>query len=262
MFGRLFGPPKCPVDEQVQQWVDMRWHWLCDTFGRAHLQSARVILPRHEDFPDDYDANDLATIRQLFDRVCEYMGLTPNRIEFGIYTAEKERIRPFTEIRLDAGAAVGLYERIHNGCKVWVAEQQLDDPMSLVATCAHELAHELLLGQERITNESADHEPLTDLLTIYLGLGIFGANAAVTASSGFDGGVSFWKVGRQGYLDLRTFGYALSLFARMRGEVKPAWAKELRLDVRDSFRKGLAFLAEQDDPRFRPLWCHGSDSRT
>lgn len=253
MLGRWFGPPKCPVDEHVQQWVDARWNWLCDTFGRDRLRSARVILPIHNDFPEDYDANDLSTIRLLFDRVCTYMGLTPERMDFGVYTTEKERIREFTEIRLDFASSVGLYERTPGGCKVWVAEQQLDDPMSLVATCAHELAHELLLGQERITDEAADHEPLTDLLTVYFGLGIFGANAAVTASSGFEGGVSFWKVGRQGYLDLRTYGYALALFARMRGEVKPAWAKELRLDVRDAFKKGLAFLAERDDPRFRPV---------
>jgi hypothetical protein len=55
-------------------------------------------------------------------------------------------------------------------------------PMSLVATIAQELGHVLLLADGRISRERQDHEPLTDLLTVFFGLGVFTANAAFEQS--------------------------------------------------------------------------------
>jgi hypothetical protein len=37
-----------------------------------------------------------------------------------------------------------------------------------VATVAHELGHARLLGEERVTGDRPDGEPLTDLATVYL----------------------------------------------------------------------------------------------
>jgi len=50
--------------------------------------------------------------------------------------------------------------------------------MGLIGTTAHEVAHVLLLADGRISREEPDMEPFTDLLTVYLGLGIFTANTA------------------------------------------------------------------------------------
>jgi hypothetical protein len=54
----------------------------------------------------------------------------------------------------------------------------IKDPMILVATVAHELGHLILLSDGHIDRSAADHEPMTDLLTVFLGLGIFTANSA------------------------------------------------------------------------------------
>jgi hypothetical protein len=48
----------------------------------------------------------------------------------------------------------------------------------LVATLAHELGHIILLRPGLIKRTKEDMEPLNDLLTIFLGFGIFTANAA------------------------------------------------------------------------------------
>lgn len=50
-----------------------------------------------------------------------------------------------------------------------IAESQLEDPESLMATLVHELAHHLLLGGKRLTSDVADHELVTDLLPLYHG---------------------------------------------------------------------------------------------
>ena len=52
-------------------------------------------------------------------------------------------------------------------------------PFSIVATCAHELAHVVLLGQGRISLDAEDHEQLADLLPVFFGLGVFSANAVI-----------------------------------------------------------------------------------
>ena len=50
-------------------------------------------------------------------------------------------------------------------------------PRSLIAAIAHELGHVLLLGGGLISATRRDGEPLTGLVTVYLGMGIFTANA-------------------------------------------------------------------------------------
>ena len=118
--------------------------------------------------------------------------------------------------------------------------------MSLVATAAHELCHVHLLGDGRVPRDEEDHEPLTDLLTVCLGLGIFGANAAVRDSTWADGRMHGWSVSRAGYLQQPTWAYALALFAHYRDERRAAWAKHLRTDVRSAYRAAERYLANRD----------------
>jgi hypothetical protein len=87
-----------------------------------------------------------------------------------------------------------------------------------------------------------DHEQLTDLLTVYLGFGVITANAVVFEQNWTLGNWSGWRMKRSGYLDMRTFGYALAKFSLSRGEQKVAWLKDLRPDVRHAFQESLRIL--------------------
>ncbi len=102
--------------------------------------------------------------------------------------------------------------------------------MSLVATIAHELGHVHLLGDGRISADEEDHEPLTDLLTVFLGVGIFPANSVIRDVNWHSGNMEGWSISRQGYLTAPMFAYALALFAYIRGEYKASWSKHLRLE--------------------------------
>src|SRR5258708_402611 len=83
--------------------------------------------------------------------------------------------------------------------------------------------------------EAREHEYLTDLLTVFLGLGVFAGNSVIREVSYtyLDSGSHYWGIGRWGYLSERLFGYALSVFAWARGETGQAWAAHLRPNVRD-----------------------------
>jgi hypothetical protein len=124
--------------------------------------------------------------------------------------------------------------------------------MTLISTMAHELAHCVLLGQKWLTGDEADHEFITDLFPVVRGLGIFPANSAVYESNYSDGTITQWSVGKQGYMPARMFGYALALFAWLRGEPQPRWSRHLREDARTPLQRGLRYLQKTRHALLRP----------
>jgi hypothetical protein len=238
MFGSA---PKPPVDPETAAWADRRMAWLSSQFGRQRLRSGPVILPTPEFFPDAYDGSE-ATIRTLLDRVCVYMGVPPASVAVSLYED-----RPPAELAGLVDGTVGLYVEEEGSFRIWVEVGNLGDPLALVATIAHEVGHVLLLGQRRVSADDPDHEPLTDLLTVFFGLGVITANAVVRETTWRMGHVSAWQVGRQGYLTMPAYGYALAVFARERGEDRPTWVRHLRPDVRQAFDRGLKYLRRSEE---------------
>ena len=237
MFG--FSRPSLPVTPEQRAWIDGRANWIADEFGEARLREVRVIVPTPEFFPDRFDGKE-SDVLPIFDRVCGYMGVDSNRVDVYLYDDGRPDLGPGFLIQGDRRGAAGLYHgRTDQREQLGIERSNLQDPLSLVATIAHELGHVLLLGDGRISHGAEDHEPLTDLLTVFLGLGVFGANAAVHAANWSRGGWSGWNVGRQGYLSQQTWGYALAKFAMSRGEPKPVWAMHLRPDIRALFKQSV-----------------------
>ena len=95
-----------------------------------------------------------------------------------------------------------------------------------------ELAHLKLLGGRHVHPDEPDNEPLTDLATVYFGLGVFTANSTVRESQWASGGWEGWSVGSQGYLPQPVIAYSLALFAMHRHERRPAWVRHLRPDAK------------------------------
>jgi hypothetical protein len=242
MFGWFRSKTECPVDPATRQWIDTRWEWLESQFGLERLRDGRVILPRPECFPEPFHGKEVDA-RRMLDRVCTYMDIEPDTVELSLY----EERKPVYEGGWRHGTA-GLYHPDGDKFHIWVEVANLDDPLALVATMAHELGHVHLLGHGRISDEAEDHEPLTDLLTVYLGMGVFTANSVIREQYWHAGQVSGWSMGRQGYLGMPAFGYAFDLFARARGEPDAEWVRELRLDVRSAFKQTMRLLAAEAGP--------------
>lgn len=248
MFEWLF-PPTCPVSPERKAWLERRMNWLGGQFGVRRLLARPVVLPTPEFFPDPYDGSP-ATAEALFARVCRYMEVSRSRITFSVFQADRDPLPRHLREGRSAGAA-GLYQADALGqVAVGVEQAQLADPMSLVGTMAHELAHVHLLGDRRLSPDTPDHEPLTDLLTVLYGLGIFTANSVIRESSWSDGTHAGWSVGRQGYLTGPEYGYAFALLALAREEAAPTWAAHLRLDVRSALKQGLRYLRSANESPF------------
>ena len=236
MFGWF--TTRCPVDTRDKAWTERRMRWLADHLGADRLLQAEVILPTDTYFPDPY-AGTPADASLLLERLCGYMRVNPRGLEL--------QVRPDVELPGAAGHYVPGPTTV-----IRVAESQLQNSMSLVATLAHELAHVILLGGGLLDATVSDHEWVTDLLPVFLGVGIFGANATLQESHEDQGTRYWWRIGRQGYLPSHVLGYGLALFAFLRREDRPDWAAHLRLDAAAALHGGLRYLHKTGDTLCHP----------
>jgi hypothetical protein len=246
--------PKLPVTDEERLWVDEGFVRLEVMLGRQRLLEARVVLPDAKYFPDAFERNEVS-VEKLIHRICEYMQIDRDRVKVEIFPDEADELRENSLWSIQSSRPAGIYfghESVveENGAVVIALKSSVvKDPMVLVATIAHELGHLILLGDGHIDRSEPDHESMTDLLTVFLGLGIFTANSAARFKQhNHGGGWHSWSMRRLGYLSQEVYGYALAKFAAERGEIKPEWARQLSTNVRAYFKRSRAWLARNARP--------------
>ena len=245
--------PKCPVETEDKTWIEESMLWLIEEFGADTLLNVPVMLPNDECFPDEFSEEE-DDVRALVRRMCGYMGVDPSRVELDIYTdqnVEAQSLLP--EYDYSHSGASGHYRKRRGKFIISVESSQVRDPVCLIATIAHELGHVRLLGEGRLSASFEDHEPLTDLLTVFLGLGVFTGNSVFKFRQWGDPFSQGWQTERRGYLTEEMFGYALAAFAWVRGESKPAWSKFLEGDVGVYFNSGHKYLERTGDTLLKRL---------
>jgi hypothetical protein len=249
----MFGfSAKLPITDEERVWVDQGFYRLEKLLGRKRMLQAKVVLPTPDDFPDQYD-NSRVRAERLFVRSCKYMQVDRNRLTLEIFSDETEELREIVpHWHGGSSGCAGFYapdgqDREEAGGRqgfVAIRRTHLKDPLCLVAVMAHELGHVILLGGGLIDSNTADHEPLTDLLTVFLGFGVFNANAAGRFKQFQDERHQGWSMQRLGYLSEEIFGYALARFAQQRGEQKPEWDRHLSTNVRAYYKRARSWLRE------------------
>jgi hypothetical protein len=248
MFGWF--KASCPVDPAAKEWIEERLQWLSEEFESSAFTDKPVILPTAEFFPDPYDASK-PSVRRLLDRVCEYMGVAPSLVSVKKFNAPQNIWLVNESGQAMWSAAGGTYEEGKRKFIISLNSAELHEPMALVGTLAHELAHARLLGEGRVSNDIFDNELLTDLTVVFHGLGTFLANSP----RNWDSDYSEWPgttLKKPEYMTPPMFGYALAHLAWHRGETSPEWTKHLHLSARANLKQGLRFLQHTGDSRFRP----------
>jgi hypothetical protein len=247
MFG-LF-KPTCPCDSAAKDWVERRLQWLVEEFDDTVFTGRQVVRPMPDFFPDAYDGSKKA-VRTLLDRVCEYMDVIPSLVALK-FTKDTGSIGLVNEAGHELGGAAGTYEEGERKFIIRISRTELGEPMGLVGTMAHELAHVRLLGEGRIMREEFDNELLTDLTTVAFGLGIFLANTPRNWRSD----LKTWPdsdLNRPEYMSPPMFGHALAHVAWHQGEEWPEWAAHLNWSVRGELKQALRYLQKTGDSWFRP----------
>jgi hypothetical protein len=267
MLSWLF-PAMCPCDPAAKAWVEQRLGWLAEQFPASAFTGRPVVLPTAEFFPAPYDGSNKA-VRILFDQVCEYMDVDSYSVSLE-FVAQAGKLNFVNGAGQSLPDAAGTYQsHRHFGDGMFVSgtpgiepeqtarslirldKADIDDPMALVGTIAHELAHVRLLGEGRVSSRVFDNELLTDLTVVHLGLGIFLANTPRT----WDSQYTRWPnsdLRKPEYMTPPMFGWALAHLAWFRGEARPTWARHLRLGARANFRQGLRYLQQTGASSYAP----------
>ena len=171
-----WGTPKLPLDKQQKEWIEKSLQWLLKEFGEDFFLKHQTILPEPSFFPDKYQGTE-ACVAKLVERVCSFMDVNSSLVEVDFFfdrdeTASKHRLGGEGH---HSGAA-GLYfskTSQEKQKKIAINVSEFKTPTKLVATIAHELGHVILLGRGKISHDDKDHEYLTDLITVFFGLGIY-----------------------------------------------------------------------------------------
>ena len=230
----------CPVHQQTRIWLETSFLTLLSIFGERQTQNRKVLTAERSDFPIRFDGSEQAAFETL-KIVAAQMEIPPDKITLDFYD---ENLRRITE-----GTPSGLYwgKGETDKFEISVARTVLDEPEDMIAVLAHELAHVKLLGEQKVTEND---ELITDLTTIFFGLGVFNANAAFRTFN--DAKHYGWS--QMGYLSQMEWGYGLALFAYKRQELEPEWAGYLCTNVKGDFFKGLQFIADNEDIIFKEQW--------
>ena len=224
-----------------QDWIERSMDWFVAEFGRERLHRG-VVLPTDDYFPGAYRGS-RDDVRTVLLRLCRHMDIDPARVELEHDRIDEDPgLSAHVPINARSKVAAG-HHRVRDGRSViGIRDDQARQPMALVATIAHELGHVLLLGDGRISAGREDHEPLTDLLTVYFGLGVFTANAAFEYAREDRGDYRYTTRTRLGYLTEPMYGYGLARYAWLRGETDPAWSRHLDTNPRAFLKGGLRYL--------------------
>ena len=242
LLGFLF--PRPPLEVAEKAWVERHLAVLARRLGPDRLGFGGpvpdTLLPSAT--PEAGKTGD-DDVRALTARFAAHLGLDADGLR-----VEWFEDRP-SDLLERGRSTLGTWRRDGAGAVIGLNSELRADPASLAATVAHELCHEALSGGPGgdAGHGGREEEPMTDLATAALGLGLFTANGAVRESAG--GGA--WSVAKAGYLTSREIGYALACLRFARGEEgEPTWVGELRPDAAEAVTGGLRYLRRTGDTRF------------
>ena len=187
----------------------------------------------------------------MVDRVAVTMQVDPSELDVELFNSEYDISRTLVPFFSGKGSGPGglYYHAPEERQRIAVNSAELKDPMALVAVIAHEIGHVILLRPGRVKRDEPDMEPLNDLLTIFLGFGIFTANAAFSFSQYTTNQSQGWSTKRLGYLSEPMLGYALARFAYERREGKPDWASFVKSNIAPYMKRSMAWLSHTQAPR-------------
>ena len=238
---KLFGGGRF-LEADVEDWLLETWAWLLTEFGGMdRLRRAPLVLPTREFFPPT-ETTGHARALYLFGRIKVMTGMVDWPCELEAFDRPVGgRVAQVGALKR-GGSANGTFRTTDNRAIISYASDLVDQPMRLIATLTHELAHYLLLAKARTDPPGgAELEELaTDLAVAHMGFGVFSANTAFEFGQHQDAFSQGWSSSRSGYLSERSWAFALALFCALKDI--PAPIEHLKDTLVDPTRKAMRYL--------------------
>ncbi len=191
------------LDTELSDWQFGCFQWLLKHTGGIHpYRRRRLILPTREFFPHD-GSQGHAFAEMLFQQVKVHAGMADWPTQLQCQEADPNTlVSPQAFVQGLKPSPAGTFRALkEGGALITYNPQQLHNPMSLVATFAHELAHYRTAGfPEPPPGGWEVWEPATDIAAVFLGFGIFAANSRFHFTHFNNGSTSGWRWQHQGYV--------------------------------------------------------------
>jgi hypothetical protein len=241
-----------------EEWQAAVWRWfLRHLGGLVDFRQSPFVTPNAAFFPATNNTGHARALA-IFAMVKEHAGLQEWECELIEQPSRPDaRVGEVTAQVFDKHDPLGTFGPEGNKIVITYDPGLLDDPMALIATFIHELGHYLLHAQPEPPPGGEETEELaTDLVTVYLGFGLFGANSAFNFQQYTDTHSQGWRTSRQGYLNERMWCYALAIFFLLRGEDIAQAKPFLKSHLYSDLRKATAYLRKHPE-RLPSLSPHG-----
>lgn len=242
--------PKLPITIEDQIWVEESLSFLKESLGEERLLSVKTVQPTTDFFNRDFDGSE-ADAYFILERCQELMDIKIGTVQLDFYAKEDKYLDDGTllsttaDIMGKSSGAAGTYQKQGGKSIIRLEHGQLKHTDSLIATISHELAHEKLLGENRIIE---NNEYLTDLTAISFGFGVFIANAKFRFEGGDKNGFG-WQMQSQGYLPEQVSAYAMASLALKKKETHQEYQKYLDGSVAKYFSQSLTYLTSDENKK-------------
>jgi len=231
-------------DEDTTQWLWESYAWALKHFNREQFFShAILVTPSKAHFPDQAE-NHIELANQILLRVKHYAGMENWPTQLIVRYDEDQPLLPSPSISTQ-GQLRGDNNNIQidgegNSLPIYYQPDQAPEPNVLIAMMAQSLASPLVhLAQELPPGGRENLGPATDLVTIFMGFGIFMSNTAFNYSIGGCGSCKPRGVQMLGDLTEHQMTYALALFCALKEVPKQDVLPHLKNTLRPFFKKAL-----------------------
>ncbi|NER15033.1 hypothetical protein GWK08_16375 [Leptobacterium flavescens] len=234
---------KLPITAEDKEWIDFDLNWLRAEFGEDHFQEIRTVTPTI-DFYDRAFTGIEEDAEFILEVTMELMDIRDVDIKLQLFSDQPIEMQDGSILSTPADingkwkSASGTFEKNKKETIISLERGQLKNPISMISTISHELAHQILLGENRIEEND---EFLTDLTAIFYGFGVFLGNSRFNFSTNTGGAGFGWEMNSQGYLPEQIIAYAMAWLSVERKE-NTEYKKFLNKSMLKYFNQSLDYL--------------------
>lgn len=234
---------KLPITDEDKIWVDQDLNWLKNELRHDHFMEIKTITPTIDFYNRTFDGTE-KDAEFILERTMELMRVEDINVRLEYFSDSPIEMSDGTILTTPAdingswNSASGTYQQTENGIVISIEKGQLKNTFSLIATISHELAHQILLGENRIEEND---EFLTDFTAIVYGFGIFLGNSRFQFSSNDLG----WQSSIQGYLPEQIIAYAMAWLSKERNE-NTDYSQYLNKSMKKYFNQSLNWLIQNE----------------
>lgn len=226
------------LEFQIQTYI-----WLLKNFDRRHFYEKTIlVLPEDSLFQISSDSQE-TFVESVFLKVKEFSGMENWDCKL---EAQEEDVNPHVGSAtllqgLDSSPQGTFSYSPEQGVKITYAPRLVNQPVQLVATFAHELAHYLTGGDETIQPPGGweNWEFAADIAAVFLGFGIFTANTVFTFSQYTTSNEQGWQSSRSGYISQQEASYALAIFSELKNIEPKTVTKYLESSAKYWYKKSI-----------------------